>query len=156
MKDDYLVIDKKVLPEIFQKVINTKKLIENGDVKGITEATKVTGISRSVFYKYKDYVFEFSKMSTGRKVTFSMMVRHEKGLLSTILNEISKEGGNILTINQGIPINDVANLNITMDISSMEKNFKVFLNEINNIDGVYNLELISIEDKINDELSIVE
>ena len=145
MKDDYLVIDKKVLLEIFQKVINTKKLIENGDVKGITEATKVTGISRSVFYKYKDYVFEFSKMSTGRKVTFSMMVRHEKGLLSTILNEISKEGGNILTINQGIPINDVANLNITMDISSMEKNFKVFLNEINNIDGVDNVELIAIE-----------
>ena len=33
MKDDYLVIDKKVLPEIFQKVINTKKLIENGEVK---------------------------------------------------------------------------------------------------------------------------
>ncbi|MGL4331052.1 MAG: ACT domain-containing protein, partial [Clostridium sp.] len=84
-------------------------------------------------------------MSTGRKVTFSMMVRHEKGLLSTILNEISKEGGNILTINQGIPINDVANLNITMDISSMEKNFKVFLNEINNIDGVDNVELIAIE-----------
>ena len=84
-------------------------------------------------------------MSTGRKVTFSMMVRHEKGLLSTILNEISKEGGNILTINQGIPINDVANLNITMDISSMEKNFKVFLNEINNIDGVDNVQLIAIE-----------
>ena len=134
MKDDYLVIDKKVLPEIFQKVIDTKKLIENGDVKGITEATKVTGISRSVFYKYKDYVFEFSKMSTGRKVTFSMMVRHEKGLLSTIL-----------TINQGIPINDVANLNITMDISSMKKNFKVFLNEINSIDGVDNVQLIAIE-----------
>ena len=93
MKDDYLVIDKKVLPEIFQKVIDTKKLIENGDVKGITEATKVTGISRSVFYKYKDYVFEFSKMSTGRKVTFSMMVRHEKGLLSTILNEINSIDG---------------------------------------------------------------
>ena len=60
MKDDYLVIDKKVLSEIFQKVIDTKKIIENGDVKGITEATKVTGISRSVFYKYKEYVFEFS------------------------------------------------------------------------------------------------
>ena len=84
-------------------------------------------------------------MSTGRKVTFSMMVRHEKGLLSTILNEISKEGGNILTINQGIPINDVANLSITMDISSMKKNFKVFLNEINNIDGVDNVQLIAIE-----------
>ena len=46
---------------------------------------------------------------------------------------------------KGIPINDIANLNITMDISSMEKNFKVFLNEINNIDGVDNVELIAIE-----------
>ena len=31
-----------------------------------------------------------------------------------------------LTINQGIPINDVANLNITMDISSMEKTLRYF------------------------------
>lgn len=145
MKDDYLVIEKKVLPEIFQKVIDTKKVIESGEVKGITEATKLTGISRSVFYKYKDYVFEFSEMSTGRKVTFSMMVRHEKGLLSAILNEISKEGGNILTINQGIPINDVANLSITMDISSMNKNFKVFLDEVKMINGVDKVELIAIE-----------
>ena len=74
-----------------------------------------------------------------------MMVRHEKGLLSTILNEISKEGGNILTINQGIPINDVANLSITMDISSMHKNFKVFLDEVKMIDGVDKVELIAIE-----------
>ena len=39
----------------------------------------------------------------------------------------------------------MANLSITMDISSMKKNFKVFLNEINNIDGVDNVELIAIE-----------
>ena len=61
MKDDYLVIEKKVLPDIFQKVIDTKKVIESGEVKGVTEATKLTGISRSVFYKYKDYGFEFSE-----------------------------------------------------------------------------------------------
>ena len=71
MKDDYLVIDKKVLPEIFQKVIDTKKLIENGDVKGITEATKVTGISRSVFYKYKDYIW--CRFNTGNFQIHSLM-----------------------------------------------------------------------------------
>ena len=27
MNGDYLVIDKKVLPEVFEKVINTKKIL---------------------------------------------------------------------------------------------------------------------------------
>ena len=62
MNGDYLVIDKKVLPEVFEKVINTKKILQEGKVKEITEATKLAGISRSVYYKYKDYVFEFSQM----------------------------------------------------------------------------------------------
>lgn len=145
MKDDYLVIDKKVLPEIFEKVINTKKIVERGEAKGISEATRITGISRSVFYKYKDHVFEFSQLSSGRKVTFGMMIKHKKGILSTVLNEISKEGGNILTINQGIPINNMADLTITLDISNMEKNFKSFLDEMENIDGVDKVELMAIE-----------
>ena len=57
MNGDYLVIDKKVLPEVFEKVINTKKILQEGKVREITEATKLAGICRSVYYKYKDYVF---------------------------------------------------------------------------------------------------
>ena len=54
MNNDYLVIDKRVLPEVFEKVINTKKILQEGKVKEITEATKLAGISRSVYYKYRD------------------------------------------------------------------------------------------------------
>ena len=120
MNGDYLVIDKKVLPEVYEKVIATKKILQEGKVKEITEATKLAGISRSVYYKYKDYVFEFSQMSNGRKATFNMIIGHEKGVLSNILNLISEYQGNILTIDQGIPINNLANLSLTIDISSMK------------------------------------
>ena len=104
MNGDYLVIDKKVLPEVYEKVIATKKILQEGKVKEITEATKIAGISRSVYYKYKDYVFEFSQMSNGRKATFNMIIGHEKGVLSNILNLISEYQGNILTIDQGFQL----------------------------------------------------
>ena len=41
MNGDYLVIDKKVLPEVYEKVIATKKILQEGKVKEITEATKL-------------------------------------------------------------------------------------------------------------------
>lgn len=145
MKGDFLVIDKKVLPEVFEKVMYTKKLLNEGKVKGVTEAAKVSGISRSVYYKYKDYVFEFSEMSNGRKATFNMIVKHEKGVLSNILNHISEEGGNILTIDQGIPINNSANLSLTIDISTMEKEVKTLLKELAEITYVDKVEFIAME-----------
>ena len=61
MEGNLLVIDKRVLPEVFEKVINAKRLLKEGKVKEITEAAKQAGISRSVYYKYKDYIFEFAE-----------------------------------------------------------------------------------------------
>ena len=145
MNKDFLVIDKKVLPEVFQKVMDTKKILNEGRAKGVTEATKISGISRSVYYKYKDYVFEFSEMSKGRKATFSMIIKDRKGVLSNIINYISEEGANIITIDQGIPINSCANLSLTIDISNMIKEFKVFLEELSKMDYVDKIDFIAIE-----------
>lgn len=145
MNGDYLVIDKKVLPEVFDKVIATKKILQEGKVKEITEATKLAGISRSVYYKYKDYVFEFSQMSNGRKATFNMIIGHEKGVLSNILNFISEQGGNILTIDQGLPINQLANLSLTIDISTMKKELSELLSELGDMPHVTKVEFVAME-----------
>ncbi len=145
MNGDYLVIDKKVLPEVFEKVIKTKKILQEGRVKEITEATKLAGISRSVYYKYKDYIFEFSQMSNGRKATFSMIIGHQKGVLSNILNFISEQGGNILTIDQGIPINNLANLSLTIDISTMKIELSKMLEELKKLEFVDKVEFIAME-----------
>ena len=144
MNGDYLVIDKKVLPEVFEKVINTKKILQEGKVKEITEATKLAGISRSVYYKYKDYVFEFSQMSNG-KATFNMIIGHQKGVLSNILNFISEQGGNILTIDQGIPINNLANLSLTIDISTMKIELSKMLEDLRKLEFVDKVEFIAME-----------
>ena len=146
MSENLLIIDKKVLPDVFEKVINVKKILKEGKVKEITEATKIAGISRSVYYKYKDFVFEFSDMaSKGTKVIFNMLVIHQKGVLSSILTFPSEAGGNILIINQGIPINGIAHVTVTMDISSMQDNFNNVLKDIKKLYGVKEVELIAME-----------
>lgn len=132
---------KRFCQNVYEKVIATKKILQEGKVKEITEATKLAGISRSVYYKYKDYVFEFSQMSNGRKATFNMIIGHEKGVLSNILNIISEYQGNILTIDQGIPINNLANLSLTIDISSMKIELSEMLENLKKLDYVDRVEL---------------
>lgn len=145
MKGNYLVIDKSVLPEVYEKVVNAKRLLKERKVKDITEAAKTVGISRSVYYKYKDYVFEFSETAQGKKVTFNMMIVDNKGVLSGILNYISEEGGSVITINQGIPMNGMANLTLTIDVSSLSGDLKSLLDNLANLPDVDKVEFIAVE-----------
>ena len=61
-KTSLMLIDSKVLPEVFSKVLHAKKLLADGECKDISEAVKKAEISRSAFYKYRDYVFPFNQM----------------------------------------------------------------------------------------------
>jgi len=36
---NYLIVDSTVLPDVFEKVIETKKLLNTDEVNGITEAS---------------------------------------------------------------------------------------------------------------------
>ena len=145
MSGDYLVIDKRVLPDVYEKVLYAKKLLKDGKVKEITEAVKIAGISRSVYYKYKDFVFEFSETSEGRKITFNIILKNEKGVLSNISNYIAEQGGDILTINQGIPLNGYANLSITIDLSTVDGDIKTLTDGLLNIQNVEKVEFVGME-----------
>lgn len=145
MNGNYLVIEKSVLPDVYEKVVNAKKLLRESKVKDVTEAAKIAGISRSVYYKYKDFIFEFSESSQGRKATFNLMIVDEKGVLSNILNYISANGGSVLTINQGIPLNGYAYVSLTIDISTINGDIKTLIEGLNNIDKVEKAEFIAME-----------
>lgn len=145
MLNKYLIVSKKILPDVYEKVIEARNLINNGSVKGISEAVKVVGISRSTYYKYKDYVFSPSENSIGRKAVMSMMLRHEKGVLSNVLNYMSSENVNILTINQSIPINGKASVNLSLDISDISKSIDDIIVELKQFKGVSGVKLLSIE-----------
>lgn len=145
MLKKYLIVSKKILPDVYEKVIEARNLINNGSVKGISEAVKTVGISRSTYYKYKDYVFSPDENQIGRKAVISMMLRHEKGVLSNVLNYLSQEHANILTINQSIPINGKASVNVSLDISDLSKSIDDVVLEMKKIKGVSTVKLLSVE-----------
>ncbi|NYB74264.1 ACT domain-containing protein [Sedimentibacter hydroxybenzoicus DSM 7310] len=145
MLKKYLIVSKKILPDVYDKVIEARNLINNGSVKGISEAVKIVGISRSTYYKYKDYVFSPDENSIGRKAVISMMLRHEKGILSSVLNYMSQENVNILTINQSIPINGKASVNLSLDISDIGKPIDDIIADLKKLKGVSSVKLLSVE-----------
>lgn len=145
MEIKYLVVDKDILPDVFVKVLKAKELLNKGEVKGVTDAVKKVGISRSTFYKYRDHVFPLNYGIDGKKVTLSMLLSHEKGILSKILNIIAETDGNILTINQGIPINGIANVTITFEISKLSLKLDDMMKAIKDIKGVIELNLLAME-----------
>ncbi|WP_423243545.1 ACT domain-containing protein [Anaerophilus nitritogenes] len=141
----FLIIDTKILPDIYEKVLKTKELLRRGKAKGVTEATQMTGISRSTFYKYKDYISTPSEGSRGQKVTITLLLENSPGHLSKLLTTMAECNVNILTINQDIPINGIANVSITFDISESNRDIDYVLKALNNIEGTTKVELIAME-----------
>ena len=115
----FFLVDSAILPEVFSKVIEVKKILSTGKVKTVNDAVKEVGISRSAFYKYRDYVFPFYETSRGKVITLFFVVEDFSGILSSIINIIAEANANILTINQNIPINGLAD--VTISIETFEK-----------------------------------
>lgn len=141
----YILVDTLVLPEVFIKVIEVKKLLSIGDVKAVNEAVKKVGLSRSAYYKYKDFVFPFYETSRGKVITLFFVVEDFSGILASIIDKIAAAKANILTINQNIPINGLADVTISIETEGMVKDIKELMEEIGSIEGVRRQEILARE-----------
>jgi chorismate mutase len=144
-EEKYYVVHERVIPEIFEKVVKVKELIYTGEVKDITEGVKVVGISRSAFYKYKDFVFTMSEGINSKKITLAILLNHESGALSRVLDMLAEMRGNILTINQDIPMNQTANVTITLDVSNIKIPVKELLKKLEGVPSVNKVRLFAAE-----------
>lgn len=142
---NFFIVEKSVLPEIFLKVMEVKGLLESGKEKTVQDAVNRVGISRSAFYKYRDAVQPLYENSRGKTVTISMNLDDTPGLLSLVLNSIASAGANILTINQTIPINGVANVTITIETGAMSSDFGSLVEKVESLEGVQTFKIIARE-----------
>jgi chorismate mutase len=142
---NYLLIDKIILPDYYQKVIDARALLTSGRVKDVSEAVRQVGISRSTYYKYKDYVFAPNTDMEGRKAILSFSLSHKAGVLGEVLKVIAENGANILTITQNLPINSRAHVVVTLDISHMTSELDELMASINEVNGASGVKRISVE-----------
>jgi len=145
MLDSYFIVHKSVLPEYFEKVVEAKRLLENGSVRDVSKAAQAVGISRSTFYKYRDFVFEPSHMSEGRHAVLSMVLSHETGVLSRLLARVSTLGASVLTITQSLPVRQKAGVTLSLDVSGMASTTSELLEALEGAPGVEQVRLVAVE-----------
>lgn len=144
-KHPFYVIDGSVLPEVFLKVVEAKKLLEKDKMLTVQEVAERIGISRSSFYKYKDAIFPFYEKGKSQAITVLIHLQDEAGRLSDVLNYIAEAGGNVLTINQMIPMNGIAIINLCIQTSHMEMGVDLLLSGLENLDGVNEIQVLARE-----------
>ena len=139
----YYIVEASALPEVFLKVAEAKRLLSTGEASTVNEATKMTDISRSAFYKYRDAVLPFQNMMTGRIITFQMLLHDEVGLLSKILDIFTEAKANIITINSIVPTNGTAVVTISAETMDLTMTLEAMLNRINDCKGVVKAEVLA-------------
>ena len=142
-KPKYYIVEASALPEVFLKVVEAKHLLSTGKAATVNEATRMTDISRSAFYKYRDAIVPFQNMMTGRIITFQFLLYDEPGVLSAILSSFAKQGANILTINSIIPTNGCALVTISAETTDVTVSLEELLHLLGNTQGVIKAEVLA-------------
>ena len=142
-KPKYYIIEASALPEVFLKVAEAKRLLSTGEAATVNEATRMTDISRSAFYKYRDAILPFQNMMTGRIITFQFMLHDEPGVLSAMLTAFAQQEANILTINSIVPSNGCALVTISAETSEVSLTLEELLNQLSSTPGVIKAEVLA-------------
>ena len=132
-KNKYYVVRDKALPEVLQKVVEVKRLLETDKNMTVQEAAEQVGLSRSSFYKYKDDILLVTQMMD------------EPGLLSDLLHIVADYRANILTIHQTIPVNGSATVTLSVEVLSDTGNVAGMVEEIEHLKGVQNVKILGVE-----------
>jgi len=110
----YLLVDAQIAPDTFLKVVKAKRLLALGEASSLSQAVRMADISRSAFYKYRHSVHAYTGEESRRIATLYCELRDEPGVLSSLITSLYQSGGNILTINQNIPVDGVASITVAL------------------------------------------
>lgn len=141
-KEIFYLIRADILPESIQKTIEVKRMLERGEVETIQQAVDKIGLSRSAFYKYKDAIYPFNVMMKQQIITVSLNLEHRSGVLSKMLSYIAASRGNVLTINQTIPLQGLANVVLTIETAQMDLSVTQLSEELRLQDGVQKVVIV--------------
>lgn len=144
MKDSvYFLVGRDALPQVFTKVVQAKEYLRTGQAASTTEATKLAGISRSVFYKYKDAVYPYHGETQRQIVTVQVLLYDRPGVLLAVIAAFYNAGANLLTVNQNIPVNGTALVSISAQTDGLERSMEAVLQQLEQVDGVQRIEQIA-------------
>ena len=98
-KEEFYLVDLKVLPEAIKKTIKVKELLNDGICGSINEAVKKVDMSRSAYYKYKDHVASAQSRAL-RIAMLSTVMTEEYPHFARLMRRVMKGNFEILSMNR--------------------------------------------------------
>ena len=141
-KGKFYIVDESILPEAILKTAQVKEVLAKHRNVTVNDAVEEIGLSRSAFYKYRDGVFPFYEATRSKIITLQISMDNVAGVLSNCINTIAKANANILTINQGIPIQNVAIATIAFETKEMSEDLEHLINLIEQQPGILHVEIV--------------
>lgn len=139
---EYFIVDRRILPTSIQNVIKVNDLIQQEKISKY-EAIKRVGLSRSTYYKYKDYIKPFFESGKEKVFSIHLALVDEPGILARILDVIASHDMNILTIIQNIAIDGIGRATISVQTTeNILRKIEGMLEIISEIEGVKELRII--------------
>ena len=141
-KREYFIVDRRILPTSIQNVIKVNDLIQQEKISKY-EAIKRVGLSRSTYYKYKDYIKPFFESGKEKVFSIHLALVDDPGILARILDVIASHDMNILTIIQNIAIDGIGRATISVQTTeNILRKIEGMLEIISEIEGVKELRII--------------
>lgn len=137
-----ILVDSTVLPEVFSRTLEAKRLLAAGEAKNSSDAARLAGLSRSAFYKYKDCVYPYSEKISERMITIITRLHDRPGVLSRLISELYQAGANILTVNQSIPVGGIALVSVSVRIDNLGLELNELFGSLLQIDGIETIEQV--------------
>ena len=130
-----LLVDSAVLPPVFDGVLRAKEMLADGRAKSATAAAKAAGISRSAFYKYRDFVFAYAP-DARNCMRLNAILSDKSGVFSALTAVLSQCGANLVTVHQNLPQDGTAAISLTVATDKMSLSWEELLKRLQRTDGV--------------------
>lgn len=138
---EFVLVNKKALPPVFAGVLLAKQLLAEGKAANATQAIREAGISRSAFYKYRDCVFPGSA-DNENSINLSVSLSDKAGVFSAMTTVLYENGANLITVNQGKPVDGIAAVSLTIDARHMRISADNMLELLKKTDGVISVRTV--------------
>ena len=139
--NNFILVGSNVLPPVFKGVLLAKQLLADGRAANATQAVKMAGISRSAFYKYRDYVYEYIAEDMN-SLNISVLLSDKAGVLSALTTVLYKYGVNIITVNQSMPVDGTASASLTVRTDNLKLPINDLLEKLRETDGILSVKIL--------------
>lgn len=138
---EWVLVRADILPDVYRQVLAVDADLASGRVASVSAATRLHGISRSAYYKYRGAVAPYVGKAAATTMAVDLLLQDAPGVLSAVLSAFAKAGANILTVNQDSPDGGTAHVSVCARTEAMSTPIDLFISGLEQIPGVRHLRL---------------